>query len=357
MEGCKIAMLPWISGDLYAGVHRDTYGVDSDGEEVMRIVNEVLNMRAFDKDGRDNFGTFFPRRHIITLEYGKKTVDTKILGKKKSADAPGVSSKKQKQSPIKFMAYNILANAQVDRKLMEDDWLGKIKQNPWNMKKKILYESQLRQTRQNLETSFGTWPDRSDRADVQRHLHQLKEYDGVLIHKNGGFGDNSAIVWKKRDSKKWDTRCAKWAVRRFSRRRVERYTHTACVCSRGPPFKSGRVRSREDATEPIGKGTGIAKVSFWRLTMCYVRGFQLRQYASQDEELVRTHGKDEMDQCFSKQYTLISMGLFSTTSIFIACHLQTREFCTARRVGSLSVDGRAVSLNFDIRGNGTHQRS
>lgn len=97
MEGCKIAMLPWISGGLYAGVHRDTYGVDSDGEEVMRIVNEVLNMRAFDEDGKaTTLGHFFLDVSIITLEYGKKTVDTNILGKKKSADAPDVSSKKQK---------------------------------------------------------------------------------------------------------------------------------------------------------------------------------------------------------------------------------------------------------------------
>lgn len=73
MEGCTIVLLPWISGASYAGPHIDTYGVQSDGQEVINIVNEVLSMRAYDKSHhKTTLGHFFTDVGIYTISYGPK---------------------------------------------------------------------------------------------------------------------------------------------------------------------------------------------------------------------------------------------------------------------------------------------
>ena len=46
MEGKRVALLPWISGDLYAGDFKGTYGTRSDGKELQKCVNSVLDMQC-----------------------------------------------------------------------------------------------------------------------------------------------------------------------------------------------------------------------------------------------------------------------------------------------------------------------
>jgi hypothetical protein len=92
MEGCKIVLLPWISGALYAGPHLRTYGVESDGQEVIDIVNEVLNMRAYDKEHNETIlGHFFIEVSVIAISYGRpEGLEPELLEppKKKSKSAP-----------------------------------------------------------------------------------------------------------------------------------------------------------------------------------------------------------------------------------------------------------------------------
>jgi hypothetical protein len=73
MEGVDVALLCWVSGDLYAGPHFDTYGVGSDGSQLASIINEVLDMSCYYKDeasktkGKSTLKHFFKEVVVVTI--------------------------------------------------------------------------------------------------------------------------------------------------------------------------------------------------------------------------------------------------------------------------------------------------
>ena len=72
MENCRHACLPWISGDLYAGDFKATFGVGSDGKEIKRIVTDVLAMKCtYSRHGNieeeTRLGQLFDSVVIVTL--------------------------------------------------------------------------------------------------------------------------------------------------------------------------------------------------------------------------------------------------------------------------------------------------
>lgn len=68
-EGCRVALLCWISGALYAGPFRKIYGVDSDGKELVNILKEVLNMRCYSKGRETQLKFMFS--DVIVVGLGK----------------------------------------------------------------------------------------------------------------------------------------------------------------------------------------------------------------------------------------------------------------------------------------------
>jgi hypothetical protein len=67
MEGKRIALLPWISGQLYAGPFRRTYGVQSDGTLMRHIINSVLGMRCIINDEYKTLGQAFERVILVHI--------------------------------------------------------------------------------------------------------------------------------------------------------------------------------------------------------------------------------------------------------------------------------------------------
>lgn len=67
MENCKIALLCWISGDLYAGPFKKSYGVSSDGSDLQEILNEVLDMRCYFGEEKSTLRNAFLRVIVVSL--------------------------------------------------------------------------------------------------------------------------------------------------------------------------------------------------------------------------------------------------------------------------------------------------
>ena len=69
MEGCKVALLCWISGDLYAGDDfKPKYGTTSDGKELQRVLKEVLNMRCFMQGKETQLKYAFSKVVVVALK-------------------------------------------------------------------------------------------------------------------------------------------------------------------------------------------------------------------------------------------------------------------------------------------------
>lgn len=67
MEGKRIALLPWISGDLYAGRYHTSYGVRSDGARMRRLIESVLAMRCVIQGRSTMLGRAFERVVLVYM--------------------------------------------------------------------------------------------------------------------------------------------------------------------------------------------------------------------------------------------------------------------------------------------------
>lgn len=68
MEGKRVALLPWISGQLYAGPHLRTYGVESDGSALYGVLRRVLYKECeFASRKRAPLGCAFDRVAVVFM--------------------------------------------------------------------------------------------------------------------------------------------------------------------------------------------------------------------------------------------------------------------------------------------------
>jgi hypothetical protein len=67
MEGRDVALLCWVSGDLYAGPFSHIYGVKSDGSELKKIITEVLNMKCIIKGNTSTLSNCFTKVVVVGL--------------------------------------------------------------------------------------------------------------------------------------------------------------------------------------------------------------------------------------------------------------------------------------------------
>ena len=70
MEGKRIALLPWISGDLYAGNFKATYGVNNTdgGSEMQKAIGEVLKWQCNFQGKPYPLGHAFDRVAVVHLK-------------------------------------------------------------------------------------------------------------------------------------------------------------------------------------------------------------------------------------------------------------------------------------------------
>ena len=67
MEGKRIALLPWISGALYAGNFLNTYGVNSDGSQMNAVINHALDMSCVINGKRSQLRYAFDRVVVVHM--------------------------------------------------------------------------------------------------------------------------------------------------------------------------------------------------------------------------------------------------------------------------------------------------
>lgn len=90
MEGKRIALLPWISGALYAGRYIDTYGVNSDGSMMQDVINKVLDMDCDIQNERSILRCAFDRVVVVHTGTANPNRNPLASGRQVGADPRAV---------------------------------------------------------------------------------------------------------------------------------------------------------------------------------------------------------------------------------------------------------------------------